>query len=124
MVKRIAAHYIYYPTNGFLKLHYVELNSNNCLSGIYPLLQETANTSFFNGVLLLLKEEYVPSELLLMLKNKNEGQPIGELLNHCCFEKVDVGARVSIYILDGVDLLSAKLSTSNSGSYCHIQRLC
>ncbi|MDL2243646.1 hypothetical protein LJB84_02260 [Bacteroidales bacterium OttesenSCG-928-J19] len=52
-MKRLAAHYIFQAPDALLKLHYVELTDDNCLVGIFPLEREIAQTSFYNGTLII-----------------------------------------------------------------------
>ncbi len=44
-------HYIYWRQ--FYRLHYVELNDNGVLAGIFPLEGEIAGTEFYDGILIL-----------------------------------------------------------------------
>lgn len=44
-MRRIASHYIYWRQ--FYRLHYVELNDNGVLAGIFPLEGEIAGTEFY-----------------------------------------------------------------------------
>ena len=46
-MRRIASHYIYWRQ--FYRLHYVELNDNGVLAGIFPLEGEIAGTEFYDG---------------------------------------------------------------------------
>jgi hypothetical protein len=55
-MKRLAAHYIYLSPDKILKLHYVELDDENHLLGIFPLKEEIANTEFYTGVLIQVQE--------------------------------------------------------------------
>lgn len=48
-MRRVASHYIYW--NGFLRMHYVELDNDGCLVGVYPLEGEIAGTEFYDGIL-------------------------------------------------------------------------
>lgn len=48
-MRRIASHYIYWRQ--FYRLHYVELNDNGVLAGIFPLEGEIAGTEFYDGIL-------------------------------------------------------------------------
>ena len=49
-MRRIASHYIYWRQ--FYRLHYVELNDNGVLAGIFPLEGEIAGTEFYDGILI------------------------------------------------------------------------
>ncbi|MDH8700948.1 hypothetical protein M2138_000282 [Dysgonomonadaceae bacterium PH5-43] len=114
MVKRFAAHYTCSPYDKLYKLHYIEIDESNRLVSVSPLNQETHSTSFFNGVIILLKEYIQPRALLNLLKDKaavNPDATVEELLNMNEFGSVSSGDEVNIYILDGIDLLSAKLGS-------------
>ena len=52
-MKRLAAHYVLLPDDRLLKQHYVELDDENRLLGVFPLEREIANTVFYNGILLI-----------------------------------------------------------------------
>lgn len=47
-MRRIAAHYIFWKQ--LLPLHYMELDDNNLLVGVFPLKEELAGTEFADGV--------------------------------------------------------------------------
>lgn len=127
MVRRIAAHYIYIPNKEPYKLHYIEVSEINNLNNIIPLKNEIAGTSFYNGVILVLKEDYLPEQLtslLTQLISKSPNQYVFPILNQCQFNEVSINDSIHLYILNGIDLLSTKFRTSNSSGHCHIQRLC
>ena len=94
-MKRFAAQYVFCSSGELLKLHYVELEEDNRLRGIFPLEKETAETVFYNGILFPVEKE---GTVVLYFVNKTD--------------------------LDGMDLLAAELRTNDSGSYPHVQRLC
>lgn len=48
-MRRIAAHYIFWKD--FLPLHYIELDDNNLLVGVFPLKEEIAGTEFWDGTI-------------------------------------------------------------------------
>ena len=52
-MKRLAAHYVLLPNDSLLKQHYVELDDENHLLGVFPLTGEICNTLFYNGVLMI-----------------------------------------------------------------------
>ena len=68
-MRRIASHYIYWRQ--FYRLHYVELNDNGVLAGIFPLEGEIAGTEFYDGILILVPIPALDSELQKMCQNKN-----------------------------------------------------
>jgi hypothetical protein len=49
-MRRIASHYIYWRK--WYRMHYLELDAKGRLTGVYPLVQEIANTEFYDGTLL------------------------------------------------------------------------
>ncbi|MDR2843675.1 MAG: hypothetical protein LBV57_03405 [Candidatus Symbiothrix sp.] len=125
MVKRIAAQYVFLPSVPVLKQHVVELDET-VFRNVFPLEHEIASVSFFNGILILLKQDIHPVDLFNRLKMESEQQPqtsIFQLLEQQSFTKIEKGDTVFIYLLEGIDLLTAKFGTSNSRSHCHIQRL-
>ncbi|MDR1527036.1 MAG: hypothetical protein LBS46_05105 [Dysgonamonadaceae bacterium] len=52
-MKRLAAHYVLLPDDRLLKQHYVELDDENRLLGVFPLDKEIAHTVFYNGILMI-----------------------------------------------------------------------
>ena len=125
-MKRISAHYIYFPSGETYKLHYAELDDNNCFKGVFPLEKEISGTAFFTGILILLKEDISPSILLNKLKELNKSyldKTVFELLDQLSFDKFKEEDTVFLYLLDGIDLLTTKLSTNNSSCNGYIQRL-
>ena len=52
-MKRLAAHYVLLPDDRLLKQHYVELDDENRLLGVFSLDRERANTVFYNGILIV-----------------------------------------------------------------------
>ena len=48
-MRRVASHYIWFRQ--LYRMHYVELDSQNRLVGIFPLSEEIAGTEFYDGLL-------------------------------------------------------------------------
>ena len=46
-MRRIASHYIYWQK--WYRMHYLELDAEGCLVGVFPLEQEIANPDFYDG---------------------------------------------------------------------------
>lgn len=62
-MKRFAAHRIFISPQEVYSLHYVELDDQSYLKGIYPLEKEVAGTAFYNGTLFLSNErEFNPEK--------------------------------------------------------------
>jgi hypothetical protein len=125
-MKRFASHHLFFPPNKTFKLHYIELDDNNRFQGIFPLEKEIAQTSFYNGVLLPFKQEISPEHLLQILREKEQINPqksIFQFLENQNFPEIRKNNVVFLYILGGIDLLTAKFGTSNSRGNSYIQRL-
>jgi hypothetical protein len=104
--KRFAAHYIFLPPGKVFKLHSVELDENDRIQGIFPLDKETARTSFFNGILLLSKQEIVPGQLLQTLKEEKQKYPeasVFKLLENRNLPEIGEKDVVFLYHLNGID---------------------
>lgn len=63
-MRRIASHYIYWRK--WYRMHYLELDAKGRLTGVYPLVQEIANTEFmtvlycrYRQTLLFLRLEFL-----------------------------------------------------------------
>jgi hypothetical protein len=95
-MKRLAAHYVLLPDDKLLKQHYVELDDENRLLGVFPLEREIEGTVFYSGVLYL-------SPLPLW---------------------GGAGGEVEIYLLTRIDLLPPKFTANDCRCHSHIQRLC
>lgn len=48
-MRRIAAHYVFWKK--LLPLHYLELDDNDLLIGVFPLREEIAGTEFKDGII-------------------------------------------------------------------------
>ena len=128
-MRRFSAHYIVFPVRNIHKLHYIELDDQAHLKSINPLTNEIANTLFYNGVLLIANatDIFSSKELGITMEIFFEQFPeatLSEFMEYLQLSEVKEGSLVAVYHLDGIDLLSAKLRANNSGSNCHIQRLC
>lgn len=91
---RFAAHYVYFSSARWYKLHGIELTDDHRFVRVFPLDREMAQTTFYNGV--------------LIVKPSKEGEP----------------DTVEVYCLQEPDLAAAELSADNCGSCSHVQRLC
>ena len=118
-MKRLAAHYVLMPDDTLLKQHYVELDDENRLLGVFPLDKEIANTLFYNGILMLRHcEGDCP-------KQSSESQHSG-LLRYARNDGTlifDAPSSVEIYLLERIDLLPPKFTANDCRSHSHIQRL-
>lgn len=111
-MRRIAAHYVYWRQ--FCRMHYVELDDEGRLTGVFPLDGEIAGTEFYDGTLLLLPEntEISDSELLadhMKWLNLNE--------------TIKPGTRVWVYRLSGITLSASEFGADNGCGDGHIERL-
>jgi hypothetical protein len=125
-MKRIASHYIFFPPDEAFKLHYIELDDNDRFQGIFPLNKEIAQTSFYNGILLPFKQEISIECLMQILKTEEQANPektIFQLLGNRNFPEIRKNDRVFLYLLNGIDLLTAKFRTGNGCGDSYIQRL-
>lgn len=109
-MRRIAAHYIW--CGRVYRMHYIELDDNGLLRGIYPLEEEIAGTSFYDGVLV----PVLSSEPAIGFRRAVDSWP-------ALTEKVTPGCPVRIYRLSGIPLASAKLGADHGGGDGHIERL-
>lgn len=99
-MKRLAAHYILLSPSEDFKLHYIELTDDNRWVGIFPLDHEIAQTTFYNGALIV--------KTLL-----GEGKRLPEPEDP-----------VEVFHLNTTDLAAAKLRADDCSSHSNIQRLC
>jgi hypothetical protein len=108
-MKRLAAHYVLLPDDRLLKLHYIELDDDNRLLGVFSLEKEIASAIFYNGILLIChfeRSETIHSESAGLLHfPRNDRQ------------------RVEIYLLTQINLLPSKFTANDCRSHSYIQRI-
>lgn len=110
-MRRYAAHYIWFAGEIY-RMHYIELDDNGLLCGIFPLEEEIASTMFLDGVLVPL-----PSHL--------EGLSYSDIVVSWRDMSAEVtkGSPVNVYLLGGIPLSAAKLGTDNGCGYGYVKRL-
>lgn len=109
-MRRIASHYIYWQR--WHRMHYLELDANGCLVGVFPLDQEIANTEFYDGTLILM-----PVDFPFIINDFIPAQWMSEA------DRIVPGTQVAVYRLTGFTPSASEFGTDNGGSNCHIQRL-
>lgn len=123
MYRRFASHFIYY--NGFYRMHYVELDENNQVRGIYPLKEEIAETVFYNGIIIIVRDIINLPDLLRRLEEIQKDKPEVDfrmLLKAANFI-VPASEPVALFHFDCAPFSSPKFGTYNSSGNCHIKRL-
>lgn len=110
-MRRIASHYIYWKK--WYRMHYLEIDADGRLTGIFPLEQEIANTEFYDGVLLPVPvgTDFPPAGIALPSAWLMLSEAVTEL------------SEVNIYRLTGISPAASELGTNYSGCDCHVQRL-
>lgn len=109
-MRRIAAHYVW--CKQVYQMHYIELDDNGVLRGIYPLDEEIAGTAFYDGVLVPVPA----SEPAMGFRQVLETWP-------ALTEKITPGCSIQVYRLGGLPLASAKLGADYGCGDGHIERL-
>lgn len=131
-MRRIAAHYIY--CGRVYRMHYLELDEENRLRGIYPLTEEIAGTEFYDGILvplpfpLLDNEKVASSETFLFSFLGNPSFARKETVFEALAERrvakeVEPGARVRVFLISGISMATSELGADNGGGNGHVQRL-
>lgn len=110
-MRRIASHYIYWRK--WYRMHYLELEADGRLTGVYPLDQEIANTEFYDGTLLPV--------LVGQTFHSTDKFSLAEWL--AVTESVTENSFVHIYRLSGISPAASEFGTNNGSCDCHIQRL-
>ncbi len=82
-MKRFASHYIFWQTA--IRLHYVEVDNNYLLKGVFPLDKELSSTAFYNGVIVVLPassgmDERSLFESLVSIQKTMPGATVPEFL--------------------------------------------
>jgi hypothetical protein len=127
MIRRVASHYIFW--HHIYKLHYVELDEDDCFLGIYPLEQEIENTKFYDGILILSLPEKAASvpQQISFIKGESmidhEASLTNALAYHDCSTGVEIGSRIALLLLEGVSLTATELRTDNRSCNGYIKRL-
>ena len=109
-MRRIASHYIYWQK--WYRMHYIELDADGRLVGVFPLEQEIAHTEFYDGTLIPLPVETSFSPDVPFSDDWLKEADV-----------VTVFSQVSIYQLPHVSPASAELGAHDSRCDCRIQRL-
>ena len=122
IMKRYAAHYILLSPDKIFKQHYIELDDNNKIARIAPLTNEIEETSFYNGILFPSTKE-VSTQTLIDLEIKGDFMLVADTLFNSNIIASEYAEGIFIYHLDGINLFSPELCTSNGCGDCHIQRL-
>ena len=118
-MKRFAAHYIFLGKENIFKQHYLELDENNLVRGVFPLEKEIAGTVFHNGILFPVSIELKlqPAKIIDSLQALSQQHPddsVFQLLQYSGFvcEDLDI-IPVQMFQLDGIDLVSLKNNVDN-----------
>lgn len=127
-MRRVASHYIWFRQ--LYRMHYVELDSQNRLVGIFPLSEEIAGTEFYDGLLIpisLAEAEEFPEQANRLYRKESDGSAQRELFawlagSGMC-SSVESGDSVVLYLLNRKALSSSELCTDNSRCNGYIQRL-
>ena len=124
-MKRFAAHYIALGKRNINKhkQHYLELDENNLVKGVFPLEKEIAGTVFYNGILFPVSMELKlqAAEILDTLQNLSRQHPddsVFQILQRSGFVCEDLSMPVQIFQLDGVDLVSMEHNIFNHVFSC------
>ena len=144
-MRRIASHYIYWRQ--FYRLHYVELNDNGVLAGIFPLEGEIAGTEFYDGILILVpipaldagvqenkrchQDSYSDTSFVIPSQVREQrtfnmlpGEQLADALVRQGFTGIaEAGSPVCVLLLGGIPLATAKFGADDSRSDGYIQRL-
>ncbi|GHT46987.1 hypothetical protein FACS189440_06250 [Bacteroidia bacterium] len=126
-MKCFTAHYLFFPPNERLKFHGIQLDEENRFQNIFPLVGEPARAVFANGIIFPVKQEICTQSLLQTLKEEAQSNPeasVFQLLENRHFPEIQPDEPVLVYVLDGIDLLAAKLGADNGRRHSYIQRLC
>lgn len=127
-MKRFASHYIFLKTA--FRLHYVEVDDNYLLEGVFPLDKELSSTAFYNGVIVVLPassglDEASLFEILVTLQKTAPQATVPELLGRYLIPwgETKHGQPVTLFLLHGITLPAAEFGTDYRGSNGYIQRL-
>ena len=144
-MRRIASHYIYWRQ--FYRLHYVELNDNGVLAGIFPLEGEIAGTEFYDGILILVpipaldagvqenkrchQDSYSDTSFVIPSQAREQGtfdmlpgEQLADALERQGFTGIaEAGSPVCVLLLGGIPLATAKFGADDSRSDGYLQRL-
>ncbi|MDD4516011.1 hypothetical protein [Massilibacteroides sp.] len=84
-MRRIAAHYIYWKE--LLPIHYIELDENRQLIGVFPLKEEIAGTEFWDGIVCPVPVDY----------KEEKFTSLDALIESGIVENVEIGSHVFLY---------------------------
>ena len=103
-MKRLAAHFIVVSPEETYALHYVELDEESRLQGIFPMEKEIASTAFYNGTIFLTNLQEIPESFDWQSNRLDPDKPV-----------------FAFHFDSGIP--PAEFGASNSGSYSYIQRI-
>lgn len=127
-MRRVASHYVYW--NGLLRMHYVELDDEGRLAGVYPLEGEIAGTEFYDGILFpvgIVGEAFPVGEIKIpwrwdkLFRQKEPGFDACRELG--LPQAAAIGETACLLLLGGISLATAKFGADDSRSDGYIQRL-
>ncbi|WP_298551113.1 hypothetical protein [uncultured Parabacteroides sp.] len=127
-MRRVASHYVYW--NGLFRMHYVELDDEGCLAGVYPLDSEIAGTEFYDGILFPVvevgKELHAGETKVSCLRAKS--LMLMEPGFDACRElglpqAAAIGEAACLLLLAGIPLTTAEFGADDGRSDGYIQRL-
>lgn len=125
---RVASHYICADGCTY-RLHYLELDNDGCVSGIYPFREEIARTIFVDGIVFPVLRKLAPNtamlrEQLIQLNTENpEAGYWGALVRLSVIGKCESDEPVDLFRLRGIHLVSPEFGANNGCSNCYIERL-
>lgn len=127
-MRRIAAHYIY--CGRVYRMHYLELDEENRLRGMYPLTEEIAGTAFYDGILIPLPvngKQAADEAFLFSLKGNlsfTGKESVFEVLAaRGIADGACPGVPVRVFLLNGISLTASELCADNSRGNGYVQRL-
>ena len=120
-MRRIASHYIYW--NSFFPMHYVELDEEECLAGVFPLEEEIAGTEFYDGLLILASISTLCTGERGAF-DMRRGETLAEALERQGFTPISrTGLPVCLLLLSGISPATAKFGADDGRGDGYIQRL-
>jgi hypothetical protein len=112
-MKRFAAHYFYSDEHTIIPKAVIELNDDNVVIALFPLTQnsETAHTLFYNGV--LFSSHLSTTEIFdeLISSQQKDIVDLWQVVAKVA-EKVEIGNKVCLILMEGVDLLNKQITLS------------
>lgn len=127
-MRRVASHYIFWRR--LYRMHYVELDENGFLAGVFPLDGEMAGTEFYDGIVIPVSSSFklFRDEEMFDFQLADPDCRVMEIVarklsEKCVSDQVEPGKPVQLYLLGGIPLTTPEFGTNDGRCNGYVKRL-